>query len=500
MIDNLLGGGDDDDDPGESDVDDMDGGLFDDGDDLMGDGDDLMGDDDELMGDDMGFDDMDGGGAATSAEVDNRIDELENEVASLSSTVNTVKSENEQISESVGNVEENVRKLLEVYEMVTRGVNPFIDESDMGDGFGSGTIGDGSMGLFGDDEEESEIDSSVADASADEFFDEDLEDGEEDDFDDFDDFDDDGGFDDELEDDFDGGFEDDFDEEFEDDESEDGGKSFEELKAEYDSGEAEWDDEAATDADELDDTETDDPEIGDDNSDFDTSASDPDPNLDDRNDEGDIDATDDDEGDIDAIDDEADSSTVGTDSPIDGGKPYLEALPSGYAADIVVMDWLEFLVEEAGVDGAARTIAYYETIEWIDTVAADALQTFLNGFGGGVEAAPDPQSSLTVEHHNASLRYISRIANPDMGMVAFDERTDRGGPHARSGMGRSGGYAERSFDPSGREPANREVESDGGREIDGSDDPRIMRHCPPDRSEHDERNAGGFDWRDDNVE
>ncbi|MFO7926991.1 MAG: FlaD/FlaE family flagellar protein [Halobacteriota archaeon] len=435
MIDNLLGGGDDEGDSEESDVDDMDGGLFADGDD------DLMGGGDDLMGGDTDFDEMDGNDGATSAEVDNRIDELENEVASLSSTVNTVKSENDQISESVGNVEENVRKLLEVYEMVTRGVNPFVDESDIGD----------------------ELDSSVADASADEFFDEDFE-GEE-------------GEDDAEE--FDDGK---TDEEFDDDgESGGGGKSFEELKAEYDSGETEWDDneEAVTDADGLATAETDDPGIRDVDSDFDTSA--PDPNLDDR--------------------DEADSSTVGTGSPTDGGKPYLEALPSGYAADIVVMDWLEFLVGEGGVDGAARTIAYYETIEWLDAAAADALQTFLNGFGCGVEDDPDPQSSLTVDHHNTSLRYISRIANPDMGMVAFDGRNDRWGLKARSGMGQSERYSERSFDSNGPESVNPDVvESDGGRELNGSDERRTPRNRPPDRPEQQKRIDERFDWREDHVE
>jgi hypothetical protein len=143
-------------------------------------------------------------------------------------------------------------------------------------------------------------------------------------------------------------------------------------------------------------------------------------------------------------------------SPVDGGKPYLEALPAGYLADIVVMEWLEFLVEEAGTDGAARTIAYYEAIEWVDEAAAESLQTFLNGFGGELEEDPAPQSSLTVSHHNTSLRYISRIANPDMEMVAFDDRMTSPLSGGFELGGRPGGeMSQRGLG----------MESDGGREL-----------------------------------
>ena len=490
MIDNLLGGGDDDEGSDESDGDDMGGGLFDadeGGDDLMdGSGDDLMGDDDLMGGDDMEFDEMDDGGSS-SAEMDNRLDELENEVASLSSTVNTVKSENEQISESVGEVEENIRKLLEVYEMVTRGVNPFVDESEMGDAFGGGGGGSpsgGSMGLFDDggDDTDADVDESVADADADEFFDDDLDDG----------FDDSGfeedGFGDSPEDDTgsggfdDGEFEDDFGDEleddglgdgfggddFEDDQSGDGddsgGKSFEELKAEYDSGDANWDEDESGGGSAPEDVPTDDTASIDDGlADDEGSVSGSETGANVVDDTG---ATTDDRGTASGSEDAptAETSERSGDTPVDGGKPYLETLPAGYVADIVVMDWLEFLVEEAGVDGAARTIAYYEAIEWVDDEAAETLQTFLNGFGEGVESDPDPQSSLTVAHHNRSLKYISRIANPDMEMVAFE---DWGGERSSGPPGIDGVRA-RAANRSDRERSSQGIESDGGLDIGGN--------------------------------
>jgi flagellar protein FlaC len=124
----------------------------------------------------------------------------------------------------------------------------------------------------------------------------------------------------------------------------------------------------------------------------------------------------------------------------------------------------------------------------------------LNGFGGDVEADPEPRSSLTVEHHNASLRYISRIANPEMGVVAFDERNGWGESGSMGGAERVDRHAGRSSDPVGRSSANRAVESDGGRDIDARDGRRSTRHRPPGGSEPEPRDDGRFDWRDDHVD
>ena len=512
MMDNLLGG-DEDEDPDESSADnDMDGGLFD-GEEGGGDDDLMGGGDDDLMGggdDEMAFDDMDDGGTATSAEMDNRIEELENEVASLSSTVNTVKSENEQISESVQEVEENIRKLLEVYEMVTRGVNPFVDENEMGDAFGGGGGGDdggSSMSLFGDDEDETaDVDDSVANADADEFFDDDFDDfDEEESGDDFDDFDEDDGFED------DGFGDDDFDEDGADGDDEDddsGGKSFEELKAEYESGDADWDDDES--ADEEADDETDEPAIDEgpvediDDEPLETEAEAIEGLEDDGDEFEDFESTTD--PDTATAEDSESVETVteeGTEPPVTGGKPYLETLPSGYVADIVVMDWLEFLVEETGIDGAARTIAYYEAIEWIDEPAAETLQTFLNGFGGEVKADPEPRSSLTVEHHNASLRFISRIVNPDMEMVSFNgtSTSDRARPgsKARGPAAGRNNQSGRSTPPDrygGGQPQRRQgVEPDGGQTV--SERSKTRERATEEK--HIEEPSDGFNWGSDQT-
>lgn len=62
------------------------------------------------------------------SEFENRIKDLENEVGLVSSKLNTIRAENEEIGKRVQEIEENIRKLLGIYEIVTEGINPFATE------------------------------------------------------------------------------------------------------------------------------------------------------------------------------------------------------------------------------------------------------------------------------------------------------------------------------------------------------------------------------------
>ncbi|ELY90424.1 Flagella accessory C family protein [Natrialba hulunbeirensis JCM 10989] len=437
--------------------------LFDDGDlggdldgDLDGGGDDFL-DDDSMsidgMGDmsemdDMGsMDDMDrmdgmdamNDGGAVSSEVEARVEEMENSVGSLSSTVNTVQSENEKISESLDDIEENIRKLLEVYEMVTQGVNPFVEGDTLTDSMaGGGAAGSGDFGgqsLFDSndgDEEDEAIDEDIANAEADDFLDESIIDDDEgfDDDDEFDDLEDDMSMDADADsdlDDADSGGDDDL--------------SFDELKSEYDSGDADWDADADGDGnakaegdiDETADqsaTEGTDPledDLGDesfaddlavDGESTDDAAS----LIDDADADGDADAGTDTNADPLTTGDSTEHATDSLEHPVwdDGGRPYLETIPSEYDTEFVVMDWLEYLVSELGLNGAARTLCFYESIHWVSGSVESHLQTVLNGFGGGPDIGdPEPHSSLGVDHKR-SLWWISQIATPEKKRRAFD--------------------------------------------------------------------------------
>lgn len=378
----------------------------------------------------------DGGGG--QSDLDPRIEELENEVASISSTMGTVRSENEAIQESVEEIEDNIRKLLEIYEMVTRGVNPFVDEPQGGGGMG------GSFGLFddaGDDGGFDDLDPDVADADPDSFFDDDFDDGSfEDDIDD-DDFAEDAVEEDPF---GDGALEGDGPEDT--DELDDGGggegKTFDELKSEYQSGDAEWEDgddaaEAPVEPAESEDvgaepsaeeSETRGSEGGSESGESagpDTTTADV--AADDTTDQS---PPDEPSGGNDADDE----SSGGGDSR--DGKPYLETLPSGYGVELLVIEWLTYLRSQSSTSEALRAIKYYETIGWIGDPAANSLQRYLSGLTGE-EVAPSSGggTQLTIDHHTNSLHYIGKLGGTDVDV----ERLEWSGPtRSRSRVERRG--------------------------------------------------------------
>lgn len=402
-------------------------------------------------GDDMGG--MDAGGDQYSSEIKSRVEEMENEVGSLVSTVNTVQSENEEISESLDDIEENIRKLLEVYEMVTQGVNPFVEDDSLNDGVGPGA-GTGNFGghsLFDTDDDadaaaDEDIDEDIASAEAEAFLDESIIDEDDDFEDDFDAGDDlDGG--DDLEDDGaseDGG-------------SPDGDVSFDDLKEEFESGDADWDaeegesddveaDDGFDDSDAFDDDLDDD--IQDDAAGFDDDLDDA--FEDDTADElaGDLEAGTAD--DADAFDDlEAETNTEPDDEePVDesslepdviapwddGGRPYLDTVPSEYDTEFLVMDWLDYLVAEAGIDGTARTIEFYQSVAWISDPVGDYLQTLLNGFNGGPDVDElEARSDLGIDH-GRSLWWIEQITTPSKDQPAYAEWLTRKLPTGLEGV------------------------------------------------------------------
>ncbi|WP_435096391.1 FlaD/FlaE family flagellar protein [Halorubrum sp. N11] len=476
----------------------------------MGGGDDF----DDFDGMDEWDDDFDdgGGGGSNTDELENRLDELENEVSSLSSTVSTVRSENEEISAAVDDIEEDVRNLLDIYEMVTRGINPFVDDSSGFGGVDGG--GEGSFGLFDDDEEENagddDLDDDIANADADGFFDDDLldDDFEDDDDDEFAELDEEPG--DEHTDDGDPAdaasetaVADDG------DDMNDDGKSFSELKEEYDAGEADWADEdgAETDAD----TTADDDPFDDAGDSFDDGEDPFEEEIGDEPDPFDDGPADDavesfDEGmdsfDEDPVDDgratnghepepepeakpepepepepqakpepepepersrgqrpggdPAEANAGGFEyvrkDDLSGtrGKPYLTELPGDYVGDLLVMEWLEFLVSESDVTDAVRAINYYERIEWVGPEAAARLRDFLSGFGTIDRNLVDRPGTdrLVREHHTRSLRYVTQLNGTSGHLLLLDRWDDLasgslvggGPPRAGSSRGGRGGY------------------------------------------------------------
>jgi len=288
-----------------------------------------------------------------------------------------------------------------------------------GDAFGG--EGEGGFGLFDGEEEEEEeedLDEDVAEAEAESFFEDDFEEDEEFEEDAGDDL----GFDspdeamdddpaevDALEDDAieDDAIEEESDDaEVDDDGGQAGGSTFEELKEEYESGDADWAEGEAAGSEQAaemeaavvegeesivgEDAPTADPEEGE--FEFEEPA-DADP----------VDAT---GGQSAAETRPANDSGSGLDS-----KPYLAELPKGYVADLVVMEWLEFLVVEFGPEDAVRTIEYYEDIGWISESVEEELLSFVSGFADveSVEPGETGPATLEIDDHIQSLTFLSQL-------------------------------------------------------------------------------------------
>lgn len=403
IIGNLFGQGDDD----QTDTEGATDGQLSDGDSLLsGEGGGGMESDDDLFGGDaftadqsggaMEFDDADDGTGGVSDELTSRVEEMENDIGSLSSTVNTVQSENEKIGESLEDIEENIRKLLEVYEMVTQGVNPFVEGDSLSETFGaaegSGDFGGRSLFDSADAEAEDGDGTDVANAEAEDFLDEELLDD---------------GFDDEEVD--DGTFGDEFEAETEQDEA----LSFEELKSEYDSGDADWIDDETESADETA-FEDDDPFAQEEarleepttaESEFGQNA----------------------ERRAEPVDE---SPSANTRWP-DDDRPYISSVPSAYDAESLAMDWIEYLIEQVGLNGTAQTIRFYYSVDWISESVEEYLRTLLNGFDGGPDVDdPEPASALGVDHKR-SLWWIDQVAAPEKTPASFEEwlREETIAPH-----------------------------------------------------------------------
>lgn len=330
---------------------------FDEGEDLFGEGE--FGDDDE-------FDDVGGGDLA---DLEGRVDQLEEEISSLSSTVSTVRTENEQISETVDDIEENIRKLLDIYKMVTKGVNPFVDQEGSNI---SASVDDDTLGLFEEESEEDpdELDEEVMEAEAEEFFDEDFSEEET--------LSDDAFEEETISDDEDSFEEADFEaaEETPTEDPIDESQSFDDLKEEYEADDAGFEE-------------------------LDPSA--------------DTIETDDDESTLNAeavTTSENDLETTESSRQLNTGeKPYLSTLPAGYTEDLIVLEWIEYLVEASDPQTAHQALTYYERIGWIGSDAADQLRAFLTGHPDAAEeyTTTGRPSKLTTDHHSKSLQYIARL-------------------------------------------------------------------------------------------
>ena len=88
-------------------------------------------------------------------------------------------------------------------------------------------------------------------------------------------------------------------------------------------------------------------------------------------------------------------------------KPYLRGLPESYAGELVVFEWLSFLLEKAGFRGANEAIDYYADVGWITEEVTDDLEDYLLGLD---ETAGDG-GDLSIDDHLLSLVHIAKLTS-----------------------------------------------------------------------------------------
>lgn len=86
-------------------------------------------------------------------------------------------------------------------------------------------------------------------------------------------------------------------------------------------------------------------------------------------------------------------------------KPYLDALPETYAAELVVFEWLEFLTSNAGYHGTVDALDYYASLDWV----TDDVRATLSEYLLGIDESETGEGDLDVDQHMMSLVYVAKL-------------------------------------------------------------------------------------------
>ncbi|WP_135829195.1 FlaD/FlaE family flagellar protein [Halorussus halobius] len=94
-------------------------------------------------------------------------------------------------------------------------------------------------------------------------------------------------------------------------------------------------------------------------------------------------------------------------------RPYLEGLPDRYAAEVVVFEWLDLLINKAGFENTGNALEYYAEVDWITGSVREDLRNYMRGFSEVESFDPDKPgpADLDVDDHVTSLVYIARLSS-----------------------------------------------------------------------------------------
>lgn len=341
-------------------------------------------DEEDEFGDELGGaldDDLedDEGSSGKVAEIDSRVKDVENEVGQVSSKLNTLRAENEELGNRIGEIEENVRKLLGIYEMVTEGINPFATETGHG--------GSEGLGIFstGKESEQEDVPEDLASKDAESFF-EDVDDDKEE-------------------------MESEPEMEGDKDSSMGGGESesqsgesaedmFKRLKEEGEK-EEKGNEVMEEGSGEIDFEE---PELVEDWSESKESESQ-------MGLEGQVNPYETSENVQEALNE---TRAHARKLPKPSSSPYLNHIPKDLISDVIALKWMDYLVNTFGIKRMADIMDFYVDIGWISKNVKDLLINYSRGYvlreGHMVEEPETP----TLRDHFKSLIFISKLSGHDL--------------------------------------------------------------------------------------
>ncbi|MCW8173464.1 hypothetical protein D8S78_22460 [Natrialba swarupiae] len=112
-------------------------------------------------------------------------------------------------------------------------------------------------------------------------------------------------------------------------------------------------------------------------------------------------------------------------------RPAVSRLTSRPDAEILTLELLQYLIEEAGIDGTARTIAYYRSLGWISEPVESYFHRLLNGFTERPVPIDDPNPLVVDDRRAQTEPRVHRCdRNPEKKSSvgtddASDDRSDR---------------------------------------------------------------------------
>lgn len=84
----------------------------------------------------------------------------------------------------------------------------------------------------------------------------------------------------------------------------------------------------------------------------------------------------------------------------------LETVPEGYAAEVLLLEWLSTLTAVSGPAGALRAIDHYEEVGWISPAVRRHLIDLLGGPSLDVFVDPTQPDEPTAQQHAQSYNYL----------------------------------------------------------------------------------------------